>query len=71
VNPGFQVCFSKFIRANLVPLYAAGSVLILPEHRVEVHVLDDGSSGVGADAAAGALVSLSLVDHPPPGVLII
>lgn len=48
-----------------------GSVLILPEHRVETHVFDDdggGGGGPGADDAAGGLVNLSLVDHPPPGV---
>ena len=45
-----------------------GSVLILPEHRVETHVLDEGGDdGKGADVASG-VANLSLVDHPPPGV---
>jgi len=49
----------------------------LPEHRVETHVLDDGGGDQGLDLggmcddAAGGLVSLSLVDHPPPGVNLI
>ena len=48
-----------------------GAVLILPEHRVETHLLEDGSGVIGAgvdDAAAGGLSKLSLLDHPPPGI---
>ena len=52
-----------------------GAVLILPEHRVETHVLlDDGGGGggevggTGADDATGGLSKLSLLDNPPPGI---
>ena len=46
-------------------------MLILPQHRVETHALEEEDGGVYASDvadAAGGLVNLSLVDHPPPGV---
>lgn len=80
---GFLNCFDK--RGNIILTNAierkvgedgetterhVGFILILPEHRLETHVLDDGTSraeGALSNAAEG-LVNLSLVDHPPPNV---